>query len=61
MNRFVFTASTLSAAVGLALAMQAPVFAADPPQIVKDNMARAQKEHLERCYGINSVAKNDCA
>jgi uncharacterized membrane protein len=61
MNRVVFTASTLSAAVGLALAMQAPVFAADPPQIVKDNMARAQKEHLERCYGINSMAKNDCA
>jgi uncharacterized membrane protein len=59
MNRYVFAASTLSAALGLALALPAPVRAADsPPQA---NMARAQKEHLEKCYGINAVAKNDCA
>ena len=31
------------------------------PQPVKDNMARMQKNKLEKCYGINSVAKNDCA
>ncbi len=31
------------------------------PQIVKDNMMRAQKLHLEKCYGINAVSKNDCA
>lgn len=61
MNRYVFAASTLSAALGLALALQSPVRAADMPQVVKDNMARAQKDHLEKCYGINSVAKNDCA
>ena len=59
MNRYAFAASTLSAALGLALALPAPVRAADsPPQA---NMARAQKEHLEKCYGINAVAKNDCA
>lgn len=60
MNRSALAAS-LTAAVGLALSLQAPVHAADMPQIVKDNMARAQKEHLEKCYGINAVAKNDCA
>jgi uncharacterized membrane protein len=31
------------------------------PQIVKDNMARAVAEKLQKCYGINAVAKNDCA
>lgn len=60
MNRYVLAASTLSTAVGLALAMQAlPVQA--QPQIVKDNMARMEKNKLEKCYGINAVAKNDCA
>ena len=60
MNRFVLAASTLSTAVGLALAMQAlPVQA--QPQIVKDNMMRAEKNKLEKCYGINAAAKNDCA
>jgi len=52
-------ASTLSAAVGLALVLTAPVRAADDP--VKANMARAMKEKLEKCYGINAVGKNDCA
>jgi uncharacterized membrane protein len=60
-------ATVLSGAVGLALAFQAlPTVAADamssaPPQVVKDNMARAMKDHLEKCYGINAAAKNDCA
>jgi uncharacterized membrane protein len=61
MNRTIVAASALSAAVGLALALAAPVRAADMPQIVKDNMARAMKDKLEKCYGINAVAKNDCA
>ena len=63
MNRFVLAASTLSTAVGLALAMQAlPVQAqGQMPQIVKDNMMRAEKNKLEKCYGINAVSKNDCA
>lgn len=68
MNRYVLAASTLSSAVGLALAMQAaPTFAqgkmdmSKMPQMVQDNMARMEKNKLEKCYGINKVAKNDCA
>jgi uncharacterized membrane protein len=63
MNRRLFAASTLTTAIGLALAMQAPAVRAqgNPPQIVKDNMARMQQNKLEKCYGINAVAKNDCA
>ncbi len=68
MNRYVLAASTFSSAIGLALAMQAAPASAQgmkgdmsnaPP--VKDNMARAMTNKLEKCYGINSVAKNDCA
>jgi uncharacterized membrane protein len=65
MNRRLFAASTLTTAVGLALAMQAPAVRAqgmaNPPQVVKDNMARMQQNKLEKCYGINAAAKNDCA
>jgi uncharacterized membrane protein len=65
MNRRMFAASTLTTAVGLALAMQAPAVraqgTANPPQVVKDNMARMAKDKLEKCYGINVIAKNDCA
>jgi len=65
MNRRLFAASTLTTAVGLALAMQAPAARAQgtagPPQIVKDNMARMQQNKLEKCYGINAASKNDCA
>ena len=66
MNRRLFAASTLATAVGLALAMQAPPVRAqapkaEPPQIVKDNMARMEKNKLQKCFGINAVAKNDCA
>lgn len=63
MNRLL-AATALSTAVGLAFAFQAaaPVArAADLPQVVQDNMDRAMKQHLEKCYGINAVAKNDCA
>ena len=65
MKHQLLAASALTTAVGLALAMQTPPVSAqgmaNPPQIVKDNMARMQKEHLEKCYGINAVSKNDCA
>ena len=65
MNRRLFAASTMSAALGLALTMQAPAALAqgmsNPPQVVKDNMARMQQNKLEKCYGINASAKNDCA
>jgi uncharacterized membrane protein len=59
MNRTVLAASTLTAALGLALALSSPARAADDP--VKTNTDRAMKGHLEKCYGINAVAKNDCA
>jgi uncharacterized membrane protein len=65
MNHRVLAASALSTAIGLAMAVQAPTVraqgASEPPQIVKDNMARMAKDHLEKCYGINAAAKNDCA
>ena len=66
MTRSFLAASALSTAVGLALAMSAPAGRAaegmkEPPQMVKDNMARAQKDNLQKCYGINAVSKNDCA
>ena len=61
MNRIV-VATAFSTAIGLAMAMQSlSAQAADPPQIVKDNMARAAAQHLDKCYGINAAAKNDCA
>jgi len=66
MNRRQLATAVLSTAVGLALGMQAsPRVAAqimaNPPQVVKDNMARMQQQHLEKCYGINAAARNDCA
>ena len=65
MKRQLLAASVLSTAVGLALAMQAPAVRAqgmaNPPQIVKDNMARMKRDKLQKCYGINTIAKNDCA
>ncbi|MBC8737649.1 DUF2282 domain-containing protein [Paraburkholderia sp. UCT31] len=65
MSKSALTMSSLSAAVGMALAMQALPAQAQgmgkPPQVVKDNMARMAQNHLEKCYGINAVAKNDCA
>ncbi|KPU61628.1 hypothetical protein AN403_5706 [Pseudomonas fluorescens] len=70
MNHRLFAATTLSAAMGLALAMQGVPAGAqeqemkdmsNAPPIVKENMMKMQKNHLEKCYGINAVAKNDCA
>ncbi len=67
MNRRLFAASTLSAAIGLALGLQAlPALSqqmdmSKAPQIVKDNMARMAQNKLQKCYGINAAAKNDCA
>lgn len=62
MNRQLLAASTLTTAIGLALTLSAPAGrAADPPQVVKDNMARMAQDKLQKCYGINTVSKNDCA
>jgi uncharacterized membrane protein len=66
MNRRFFATSALTTAIGLALAMSAPAGRAaegmkEPPQAVKDNMARMAQDKLQKCYGINAAAKNDCA
>ncbi len=60
MNRYLLAASTLSAAVGLALVLQAPVSAADAP-MAKSDASAAMKDKPEKCYGINAASKNDCA
>jgi uncharacterized membrane protein len=63
MKRRFLAASILPTAMGLALALQAVPAQAqgNMPQPVKDNMARMAQNHLEKCYGINAVSKNDCA
>ena len=67
MNSRVFTASVLSTALGLVMVTQGlPTLAqgmdmSKAPQVVKDNMMRMQANKLEKCYGINAAAKNDCA
>ena len=67
MDRRLFAGSVLSAAVGLALGMQGLTVQAQgmdmskAPQAVKDNMMKMQANKLEKCYGINAAAKNDCA
>ena len=66
MNRRIFSVSALSTALGLVMASALPAQAADmdmskAPQVVKDNMMRMQASKLEKCYGINATAKNDCA
>jgi uncharacterized membrane protein len=60
MNRYLLAASTLSAAVGLALVLQAPVSAADAP-MAKADASAGTKDKLEKCYGVNAASKNDCA
>ncbi len=57
MNKPVSALSTLSVAIGLALSASAPsVRAADAQPTAKGNTTQ-----FEKCYGINRVAKNDCA
>ena len=64
MNRPSLAATALSTAIGLVLAVPATTALAqgmaNPPPIVKQNMERMATQHLEKCYGINAVAKNDC-
>ena len=67
MNRQVFAGSALSTALGLVLAASSlPAHSqgmdmSKAPQAVKDNMMRMQANKLEKCYGVNVAAKNDCA
>ena len=60
--------AVLSAAIGLAMAMQGASSQAagmqqdDPAMkaMMKFIHDKMQKEHLEMCWGINAVGKNDC-
>ena len=68
MDRRMFAASVLSAAIGLAgvAAVAPPASAAmmSKDQMMKvqqANKERAMKQHLVACYGINAVGRNDCA
>jgi uncharacterized membrane protein len=67
MNRQMFAGSALSTALGMVLAASGAAAQAQgmdmskAPQVVKDNMARMEKNKLEKCYGINVAGKNDCA
>jgi uncharacterized membrane protein len=68
MDRRMFAASVFAAAVGLAGAAvtatpaSAQMMTKDQMmQVQNANMARAKSGHLVACYGINAVAKNDCA
>ena len=66
MNRNLLAASVLSSALGLALVLPASAVRADDMKgpnmaVVNANMARAKAGHLEKCFGVNAVAKNDCA
>ena len=68
MMKNVLTVPSLSATVGLALALmampghsQTKTEMAKMPKAVQDNMMKMTQNKLEKCYGINTVAKNDCA
>lgn len=67
MDRRTLAASVLTAAVGLAAtAIAAPASAQTMTkdqmmQMQQSNMKRMAADHLDKCYGINAVARNDCA
>ena len=61
MNRRLIAASALSTAVGLALALQAQPAASQGMQNAPAAVQPKAQLHLEKCYGINAMAKNDCA
>lgn len=67
MDRRVMASSALSAALGLVMASAGLPAQAQQmdmnkmAQVVKDNMARMKANKLEKCYGINAAARNDCA
>ncbi|MGH8316020.1 MAG: BufA1 family periplasmic bufferin-type metallophore [Steroidobacterales bacterium] len=67
MSRRALAISALSTAVGLVMAasglpaQSAAMDMSKAPQVVKDNMMKMEKNKLEKCYGINAAAKNDCA
>lgn len=65
LNRRLFAASVLTAAVGIAAAAipaaaQQPI-TQDQKKMQQSNGERAKKNHLVACYGINALGRNDCA
>lgn len=69
MDRRLFAASVVIAAVGIAGAATlaaAPASAAmmtkaQMMKVQQANKARAMRDHLVACYGVNAVGRNDCA
>ena len=69
MDRRIFAASVLAAAVGMAgvagmtaaPASAAMMTKAQMMQVRQSNMKRMISQKLQKCYGINAVARNDCA
>lgn len=65
MDRRIFAASVVAAAVGLAgtmpVASAATMSKEQMKEMQQSNMKRAASEHLVKCYGINAVGRNDCA
>ncbi|MDE2517626.1 MAG: DUF2282 domain-containing protein [Rhodospirillales bacterium] len=70
MERRMFAASVLSAALGMAT-LGAGIAVAQPMsggmtqqqmmQMRQNNMKRMAADHLEKCYGVNAIGRNDCA
>ena len=60
MNRRNIGAAALGAAVLFAGVAQAAMMMS-PAQVQAANKTRMMTAHLEKCYGINAIAKNDCA
>ncbi|HUC16101.1 MAG TPA: DUF2282 domain-containing protein [Acetobacteraceae bacterium] len=61
MDRRTLTLAVLGAAATLASAVAAVPASAAPNAVQLANEARASRDHLAACYGINAVARNDCA
>jgi len=65
MERRLFAASVLAAAIGTAALTATPAAAmttkAQMMATREANMKRAMAEHLVKCYGVNAVGRNDCA
>ncbi|GAB0114141.1 BufA1 family periplasmic bufferin-type metallophore [Acidisoma sp. C75] len=67
MDRKIFTASVLAAALGFAGSAGASAAYAQSMsqsqmmQVRQANMQRMAAEHLQKCYGINAIGRNDCA
>lgn len=63
MDRRTMAGSALAAALGLLAgsALAQGMDMSKAPKVVQDNMMRMKEQKLEKCYGINAVARNDCA